>query len=110
MINKLIKENKVKTIVTIDILYNVIKEAIKGTGIQQIIVNSVQDSFSFQTKCAYNMQVRGINLLYHSDWYQEKILLLKDKMPKLRETETDNYREEKLTAFEKKLIRFQSYI
>jgi len=107
MIHELIKENHVKTIITIDILYGIIKEAIKDTDVEQVIVNSVQDSFNFITKMKYKGQVFGVNKLINSSWYIEQLNKIKDYLPSSR---TDiNLNVQELSKINNLLLKIDSY-
>lgn len=78
MIHNLIVENDIKTIVTIDILYDILKEAIKGTNVKNVIVNSVMDSFSRSMNLKYKFQVFGMNKVLNSNFYKKKIAYLEN--------------------------------
>ena len=67
--NYLVK-NKTKALVIIDVMYPVVKEAIKGTNVEHVIVTSVMDSFPFKTNLAYQIQVFGLNVILNNPYYK----------------------------------------
>ncbi len=98
MVHNLIKESKAKAIFTIDILYGIIKEAIKDTDVSFVVVNSVQDSFKPTMKAKYRTQVFGLNALSKTNFFKENI-------ERINQTE-----EEKRTKFDRALVGLDAYI
>ena len=76
-----IKKNNVKTLVIIDMMYPVVKEAIKDTSVEHIIVTSVLDSFPTGKKLLYKCQVFGFNRLIQSTPYKYLINKIKGIAP-----------------------------
>lgn len=89
LIRKMINENNVKYMVISDVLYDIVKEGVKGTNIERVVVNSLRDSFDFFTDMAYSLEVFGINKLLESKIIEkiessEKFDLLQQKVNKLK--------------------------
>lgn len=104
MIKKLIIENNTKVIVTIDVLYNVIKEAIKDTSVQTVIVNSVKDSFNAHTRLQYDLQVNGISTILNSSFYRNQMeQILVDKT--IEKTE----KKIQLTKLQQLIVKLSEY-
>jgi len=89
LVRRMINENNVKYMVISDVLYDIVKEAVKGTNIERVVVNSIRDSFDVFTDIAYSLEVLGINKLINSNAVNkiesnEKFYLLKQKIDKLK--------------------------
>lgn len=52
-----IKKNNVKALFVIDIMYGIVKEAIKGTDVEFVVVNSLMDSLPKTKKIAYYSKI-----------------------------------------------------
>lgn len=106
MIHKLIVENDIKTIVTIDVLYDILKEAIKETGVKHVIVNSVQDSFNFSMKNKYKMQVFGLSKFLNSSLYRKKMKNIKENLSDDRDSFEKN---RNISNIDKLLLKIENY-
>lgn len=62
-----IEENDIKYLFTIDVMYDVVKEAIKGTNVEKVVVNSVMDSFSNKMNLLYRLKTFGLDYLANTD-------------------------------------------
>ena len=97
LIRKMINENNIKYMIISDVLYSVVKEGIKGTNIEKVIVNSLRDSFDVLTDIFYSIQVFGINNILNSsivkkiisEEEKEKFSILQSKIRKLQLYATD---------------------
>lgn len=93
LIRKYINENNIKHIIVSDVLYGLMREAMKGTNVEKVIVNSLRDSFGFITDLKYMTMLLGSNTILQSR--QAKKILTREEaekesliQKKLRELET----------------------
>ncbi len=109
-----IKKNNVKTLVIIDMMYPVVKEAIKDTSVEHIIVTSVLDSFPTGKKLLYKCQVFGFNRLIQSTPYKYLINKIKGIAPDERDISplhsTTSRAHQKLNAFQKFVSKIDAYV
>lgn len=82
--NYLVK-NKTKVLVIIDVMYPVVKEAIKGTNVEHVIVTSVMDSFPLKMNLGYQIQVFGLNAVLNNPYYKHAIKGIEGFVPSERE-------------------------
>lgn len=71
-----INTNKVKALFVIDIMYPIVKEAIKGTDVQFVVVNSLMDSLPKSKGVLYYLKMFGLDSftnLDHLKRYKEGI-------------------------------------
>lgn len=71
MLRKHIIENDIKVLFSIDILYPILKEAIKGTQVEQVVINSVMDSFPVSKNILYKTQVFGLNSIVSNSFFRD---------------------------------------
>lgn len=71
LLKKYIMQSKVKYIFAVDVVYDMVRKAIKGTGIECVIVNSVLDSFPVGMRILYDVQVFGINHLISTNIFKK---------------------------------------
>lgn len=110
MLRKYILENNIKTMVIIDIMYPIVKEAIKGTKIEHVIVTSVKDSFDLPHKLIYTTQVEGINSILQNSYVRRKIAELKKNLDVGRVGATEIQETPKeLNKLEKLLMKLEEY-
>jgi long-chain acyl-CoA synthetase len=71
LLRKHINDNHIEYLFIIDIMYDLVKEAIKGTSVQKIIVNSVLDSLPKDKGFAYFINNFGLDLFVQSDYMKK---------------------------------------
>ena len=105
-------KNNIKTIFTIDIAYDLVKKAIEGTGVENVIVNSLTDSFSQDMKRKYNIQVYGINMIIKSKIYNKLLSKILNKIDYQSDSRQTTYSKEKLqtlSKLEQKIFKLYQY-
>lgn len=110
MLKQYIIENNIKTMVIIDIMYPIVKEAIKGTKVEHVVVTSVKDSFDLPHKLIYTTQVEGINLILQNSFIKKKIAELKNSMGNSRDDNSNQEQKEKeISKLESLLLKLEMY-
>lgn len=107
MLRKYIIENNIKVMVVIDVMYPIVKEAIKGTKIEHVIVTSVKDSFDIPHNLIYTTQVEGLNFILNKSYIREKIKAIRSRQ-NARGLDSQEQRLE-ITKLEKLLTKFDEY-
>lgn len=85
LLRKYINQSKVKYIFAIDLMYDVLKEAIKETNIEAVIINSVKDSFPIRMNMLYDAQVFGISYVLNQEYIRRNINNVKEKIGNVKE-------------------------
>ena len=78
MLKRQIVDNNIKTIFAIDVMYPILKEAIKNTCVECVIINSVKDSFNFVSRFKYDMQVFCLNAINSSRYFVKKLEVINE--------------------------------
>ncbi len=73
LLRKYLNESNVKYVFAVDVMYPVIKEAIKGTKVERVIINSVKDSFPRKMNFLYDVQVFGLGSFVRTNYFQNQI-------------------------------------
>ncbi len=108
--NYLVK-NKTKALVIIDVMYPVVKEAIKGTNVEHVIVTSVMDSFPLKMNLGYQIQVFGLNAVLNNPYYKHAIKGIEGFVPSERELNDLSIDEQRkvLKKYQQLLLNFDAY-
>ena len=101
LMRKYLIENNVKHLIITDVIYGLAKEAIKGTNVERVIVNSLRDSFDILTDIGYMASLLGVdkvvnNPLSKAILSKEKESLLKNKLKELEVYHKDSLVKAKL--------------
>ena len=112
MLRKHIKENDVKTMVIIDVMYPIVKEAIKGTDVETVIVTSLQDSFPRKMNLLYGVQVFGLNYIYQNPYYKHVLENIVKSMPSDKELFSLSIDEQRkiLKKYQQIFLKLDNYI
>lgn len=105
-------KNKTKTMVIIDVMYPVVKEAIKDTNVEHVIVTSVMDYFPLKTNIGYQAKVFGLNSVLNNPYYIHAIKEIEGSMPSDRELNELSIDEQRkvLKKYQEKLLALDKYI
>lgn len=108
--NYLVKNNT-KALVIIDLMYPVVKEAIKGTNVKEVIVTSVMDSFPLKKNLAYQIQVFGLNAVLSNPYIKHVLSELEGYMPSERELNELSVDEQRkvLKKYQEILLKVNNY-
>lgn len=100
LVRKYINDCNIKYMVVSDVLYPIMKEAVKGTNIERVIVNSVRDSFTSFMDLKYMTLLQTVNGIVNSD-YAQKVLSEKENESLIQRKihELDEYSKEKKIDF-----------
>lgn len=102
LLRKYINEGNIKYIFAIDVMYDVLKEAIKGTNIECVIINSVKDSFPLNMNLLYNTQVFGLSHILNNESIKSTLEHIKENVENADKVETLNW-------YKKFLLRLDDY-
>jgi long-chain acyl-CoA synthetase len=110
LLHKHLMDNKIKTVITIDVMYPILKEAIKDTNVENVIVNSVKDSFDLSHDLMYNAQVFGLNIINQNKYFKSNLETIKSLIPSSRD-EGKNTTEQikQLTKIQKLILDIANY-
>lgn len=105
-------KNKTKCLVIIDMMYPVVKEAIKDTNVEHVIVTSVMDSFPHKTNLAYQLQVFGLNKIISNPYYKHILKEIEGNIPSERELENLSIDDQRkvLKKYQELLLKLDSYV
>ena len=81
LLRKYLMGSKVKYVFAVDVMYPVIKEAITGTQVERVIINSVKDSFPRKMNLLYDAQVFGLHSLMNTNYFQKEIRKIQEIIP-----------------------------
>lgn len=111
-LRKYLNENKIKTLVMIDAIYPIFKNAIADSNVEKIIVTSVQDSFPLRKKLLYKAQVFGFNAIIENPYYRHAIETIDGKIPSERALTNLSTEEQNklLKHYQTILLKLNSYI
>lgn len=106
-----ILKNNVKTLVVIDVMYPIVKEAIIDTTVEHIIVTSVLDSFPWKMSLLYKIQVFRLNRLLNCSRYQHALSKIEKIVPDERAPVSpgDGESKQKLSLYKRLLLRINAY-
>lgn len=112
LLHEYLTKNNVKTIVIIDVFYPIVKEAIKGTNVENVIVTSVMDSFPLKTNLAYQIKVFGLNAVLNNPYYKHAIKGIEGFMPSERDLNDLSIDEQRkvLKKYQKMLLDLNAYM
>lgn len=108
--NYLVKNNT-KALIIIDLMYPVVKEAIKDTNVKEVIVTSVMDSFSKKMNLSYQIQVFGLNSILSNSYVQHILKEIDGFVPNERELNELDVNEQRkvLKKYQKILLKLDQY-
>lgn len=99
LMRKDITDNKIRFLVISDVIYPLVKEAIQGTTVEKVIVNSIRDSMGFITNSVYSAEVFGVHRLLGTKRAQRILSGSRERQPSLfdrKVLELDEFAERKL--------------
>lgn len=108
LLRKYLNDSNVKYVFAIDVMYPVLKEAILGTKVERVIINSVKDSFPLKMNVLYDAQVFGINSLLNTKYFQHEMKKIRELIPSKQELlQTTNLSE--LKKYQMLLMKIKKY-
>ena len=105
LLKKYILEDNIKYIFAVDVMYDVIKEAIKDTNVCCVIINSVRDSFPLKMNVLYDSQVFGISHILNNNYIRKNLIEIKEKLANAKEI--SEY--QKTNIIENTLLKIDEY-